>query len=103
MINWILAIIGLLIYFLVRYNGRRNKTKFNLKYWLIDNWPEVLISILATVAFMVILTDQNAEFDFSEMLTSVPFVKSLPAEKLASLLVGYLNSWLVYTLFKSKK
>jgi hypothetical protein len=103
MINWILAAVGLAIYFLVRYKARRNKNKFNLKFWLKDNWPEVVISLLATFAFMIIMTDENAELDFTEMLANVPFVKSLPADKLVSLAVGYLNSWLVYTIFKVKK
>jgi hypothetical protein len=45
MINWILNIIGMLIYFIQRYAGRRNKTKFSFKFWLNDNWPELVTSI----------------------------------------------------------
>lgn len=103
MMNWILALVGLAIYFVVRYSGRKNRTKFNVRFWLKDNWPEILVSILATFAFLVILLDPEAEIDLAALLKDVPFVKSLPTAKLVSLAVGYLNSWLFYTIFKMKK
>ena len=103
MINWILATIGLALYFIGRYNKRRNKTKFNLKFWLKDNWPEVVTSVLATIALMVIFLDEGAVFDFGNFFESVPFIKALPTEKFVSLVIGYLNSLIFYNLMKQKK
>lgn len=103
MINWILAAIGLAIYYIGRYSNRKNKTKFSLLFWLDDNWPELVTSTLATIALMVIFLDKNAAFDFQSMLDSVPFIKSLPSEKLVSLTIGYLNSMIFYKLMKQKK
>lgn len=103
MINWILAAIGLGIYYIGRYSNRKNKTKFSLLFWLDDNWPELVTSTLATIALMVIFLDKDAAFDFQSMLDSVPFIKSLPSEKLVSLTIGYLNSMIFYKLMKQKK
>lgn len=103
MINWILAAIGLAIYYIGRYSNRKNKTKFSLFFWLDDNWPELVTSTLATISLMVIFLDKDAAFDFQSMLDSVPFIKSLPSEKLVSLTIGYLNSMIFYKLMKQKK
>lgn len=101
--NWILAAIGLLMYFVGRYANRRNKTKFDWKFWIKDNWPEMVTAILSTIALMVIFLDDGAVFDFSSIFDNIPFIKSLPTDKFISLIVGYLNSWLFYTLMKQKK
>ena len=103
MMNWILALIGLALYFIGRYAKRRNKTKFNLSFWLRDNWPEGVTSILATVALMVIFLDEGAVFDFDSVFENVPFIKSLPTDKFISLVIGYLNSFIFYNLMKLKK
>ena len=103
MINWILAAIGLAIYFIGKYSKRKNKTKFNLRFWLKDNWPELITSILATIALLVIFLDEGAVFDFSSIFEGVPFIQALPTEKFVSLLIGYLNSFIFYNLMKFKK
>ena len=103
MINWLLAFIGLTVYFLIRYNGRRNKTKFSFKFWFKDNWVEFAVSVLATFALMIIFLDEGSSFDMDMILEKVPFIKSIAADKFASLAIGYINSWLFYTLFKLKK
>ena len=102
MMNWTLAAIGLAIYFIGRYNNRKYKTKFNLKFWLKDNWPEAITSVLATIALMVIFMDETAEYNFDNLFESVGFIEALPVKKFISLLIGYSNSLLFYNLLKMK-
>lgn len=103
MINWILAIIGLAIYYIGKYSKRKTTSKFSIKFWLKDNWPELVTSVLATIALMVILLDDGAVYDFSKIFENVPFTKALPTEKFVSLLIGYMNSFIFYNLMKFKK
>lgn len=101
--NWILAYVGFSIYFFVKYNGRKNKTKFNFKYWITDNFPELIVSALATFALMVIFLDEEAVINVGSLIDKVEFVESLPVKKVISLAIGYFNSMIFYALFKTKK
>lgn len=103
MINWILALLGISIYFLNRYAHRNEKKAFTFTFWLKDNWSELLTSVLATMAMMIVFMDPESKFDFTNILEKVPYLVSLPVTKVISLLVGYGNTALFYTLFKTKK
>ena len=102
MINWILAFLGIAIYFLMRYAKKQNTKNFNAGFWIKDNWPEFTVSALATIALMILFTDPDSSFDFSEIFAKVPYLVSLPATKVMSLMTGFLNSTLFYAMFKTK-
>lgn len=103
MINWILAILGMMIYFLGKYAKRNDKVKEpSFKFWINDNWPEALTSVLATVALMIIFTNKDSEFDLSSIISGIPFVVSLPVNMVISLAIGYLNSLIFYKMFENK-
>jgi len=103
MINWLLALLGITIYFLNRYAHRNVKEAFTFAYWIKDNWAELLTSVLVTIAMMIVFMDPESKFDFTTILEKVPYLVSLPVTKVISLLVGYGNTALFYTLFKTKK
>lgn len=101
--NWILAFLGIAIFFIGKYAKRNNKEKtFSFGFWLKDNWPEATVSVLATVALMIIFMSPEAEFNFVDLLNKVPGVVSLPIKMVVSLLIGLGNSALLYRLFKTK-
>ena len=55
-LNVILNAIGILIFFINRFSGRKSKTKkFSLGFWLRDNFQELSTTLLLNVAFMIIL------------------------------------------------
>ena len=103
MVNWLLALLGIAIYFMVRYANKKDTKNFSFVFWVKDNWPEFVISGLATIALMIVFMDPESKFDFSEIFSKVPYLVSLPATKVISLFVGYGNSALFYTLFRTKK
>ena len=101
--NWILALVGIMIYFITKYAKRRKKTiGFNLKFWAQDNWPEIIVSLLATYALMVIFMSDDAVFDLDYLIQKIPGVVSLPIKMVVSLLIGFGNSALFYAMFKVK-
>lgn len=103
MINWILNIIGMLIYFIQRYAGRRNKTKFNFKFWLNENWPELVTSVLFNVALMLLLMQPETNINIDDLIKEhVPFALQIAIKPLFSLLLGLGLSAFLYGMFKKK-
>ena len=103
MINWILNTIGMLIYFIQRYAGRRNKTKFNFKFWLNDNWPELVTSVLFNVALMLLLMQPETNINIDDLIKEhVPFALQIAIKPLFSLLLGLGLSAFLYGMFKKK-
>lgn len=103
MINWILNIIGMLIYFIQRYAGRRNKTKFSFRFWLNDNWPELITSILFNVALMLLLMQPETNINIDDLIKeNIPFALQIAVKPLFSFLLGLGLSAFLYKMFKSK-
>lgn len=103
MINWVLAFLGMAIYFLGKYAKRNDKERgFSFGYWFKDNWPEAATSILATIALMIIFTNKDSEFDLNSLISGIPFIVSLPVNMVISLAIGYLNSLIFYKMFENK-
>jgi Na+-transporting methylmalonyl-CoA/oxaloacetate decarboxylase gamma subunit len=103
MINWILALLGMAIYFLGKFAKRTDKVKEpSLSFWLKDNWPESVTSVLATIAIMIIFTNKDSQFDLSSIIGGIPFIVSLPVNMVISLAIGYLNSLIFYKMFENK-
>jgi len=65
----LLNLLGILIYFLNRFAGRRQKDKsFSLVFWLKDNWPEFTVILLVDVSLMILLISNDISFDMASML-----------------------------------
>lgn len=103
MTNWILNIIGILIYFINRYAGRTKKTvKFSFKFWLVDNWPELATTLLLNLALMLLLNSSGTEIDYDQLLAWMPAGIKFAAEPLASFLIGLGLSHFLYSVFRKK-
>ena len=99
----LLNIIGVLIYFINRYNKRKSKTiAFSFKYWLNDNWHEMSTIILLDIALMILLFSPGAEVNFDDLFSKLPFGLKLPADLLMSFLLGLGLANIFYYLFKKK-
>ena len=103
MINWILNIIGIAIYFLNKYAGRKNKTKFNAKFWLKDNFPELASTLLINLALMLLLMQPETNINIDDLIKEhVPFALQVAVKPLFSLLLGLGLSSFLYSLFRKK-
>ena len=95
--NWILAFLGIAIYFLARYANKKNTKGFSFGFWIKDNWPETLVSILGTIALMLVFTSDDPE--------TIKFIDKwlgwLPIQ-FKALGAGLFNIAWVYAVFKTK-
>ena len=103
MVNWILNLIGVMVYFINKYANRKNKTKFNGKYWLNDNWPELATTLLINIALMLLLMQPETNINIDDFLKeNVPFALQIAIKPLFSLLLGLGLSAFLYGMFKKK-
>jgi hypothetical protein len=104
MINWILNILGILIYFAVRFDNRNNKETFDFKFWLSDNFPELIGTFLSNIAIMIIVIQPDSVIDLSALYEKfIPFGLSVPAVLATSFLTGVVFSSAFYELIKKIK
>ena len=65
----ILNIIGIAICFLTKYNNRRNQDKtFSLRFWINDNWPELIITLLFDAALVLLVMVGDIQLNVQEFL-----------------------------------
>ena len=103
MINWIINLIGVLVYFINRYANRGRKTKFNGKFWFQDNWPELATTLLINIALMLLLMQPETNINIDDFLKeNVPFALQIAIKPLFSLLLGLGLSAFLYGMFKKK-
>jgi len=101
--NWLLNIIGILIYFINRYAKRTKKTVgFSFKFWIKDNWPEVSTVILLDIALMILLLGEGTQINFDDLFNKLPFGLSVAGEPFLAFLLGLGLSSLFYKLFRKK-
>lgn len=98
---YLLAFLGLAVSFLIKYGNRKNKKNFDPKYWIKDNWPETLASILMVAMLLIIFS--KSTFDYTPLTQKLPLLKSLPMDWVMAGVAGYLNTELFYLLFKHKR
>lgn len=101
--NWLLNMIGVLIYFINRYSNRTKKTvAFSFKFWIQDNWPEVSTVLLLDIALMILLFTEGTEINFEALFSQLPFGLKVAGEPFMSFLLGLGLASLFYRLFKHK-
>jgi len=102
--NWILNLIGIAVYFITRYANRKTKTTpFRWKFWLKNNGPEFLSTLLLNIALMLILSLSESVVDVEKMLNGIlPAWLMLAGKPTASLLLGLGISAGFYKLYKTK-
>jgi len=101
MILWTLAIIGIAINFLAKFNARKVRKNFDPIFWIKDNWPELVQALLWVIAFMIMITSEDAVIDFT-WVEKYPIISQLPAKMVASIGIGYFCTDFVYWINKKK-
>jgi len=98
---WLIAFLGIVISFIVKFKNRKDKTKEpTMVFWIKDNMWECLASF--GFMFMLLIIGSKTEFD-EEAIAKIPFVKSLPTDLIFAALAGYYNNVLWYAGVKKLK
>ncbi len=96
----LINLIGVAIFFLVRFGNRTDKTKEpNLKFWLQDNWEQLSAVILFDAALMILRSQEGLNIDFTQ-LTFLPSWLQLVGDIGLCFAIGSLGAWLAYTGYK---
>ena len=99
---WFLAFLGIAISFLVKFAKRTNKERsWSIVFWVKDNWAETVASVLMVIALVIIF--KEATFDDAIIRDKLPWIASLPMDKVVALATGYLNNVIFYALIKRVK
>ena len=99
-VNCLIAFLGMVLFFLIRYRNRQNKkTPFNFSFWIKDNLSELLISLITSAACFLMLDDLAVYLN--------KFVSAeIPMIKITAFLCGYANQWILKLItapFKKKQ
>ncbi len=80
-------VLGILIYYFSKFTGRTDKTAFNVKFWLKENWIEFTFTLLINAVFMILLLHPETNVD-GGLNTFLPSGVALVAKPTFSLLLG---------------
>lgn len=98
LLNGILAFLGMVLFFLIRYRNRKNKNQpFLVGFWLKDNLVELLINIVTSIVLFLMI---DSVVHFLQALIA----DEVPLDKIAAFLIGFSGQWLfklVFGRFKS--
>jgi hypothetical protein len=95
----ILNILGILIFLFVRLQGRDKSIPFSAKFWINDNWEQVIAIILIDVAMMLLVFEGGLKLSFAE-LPGIPKWIQLAGDGVACLLVGGVFAYITYEAYK---
>ena len=106
MINWILNLIGITIYFLGRFKKRKFKTDPSWSFWFKDNWVEFTQTMLLNIACMIILSMPQVEFNVDALIQKyIPIdvtITPIVAKAVASFLLGWIFTYFIYKSVNTK-
>lgn len=100
----LLNILGILLYFIIRYGKRSDKTqKFSATFWLNDNWIETVGTIVVNAILVILLLAGGITFDFEKWLPWLPDGIGFVGDLAAYAIIGAVISHVVYEFVAGKK
>ena len=61
---WLLFLLGTIAYFIIRYEGRGDKSKeLDIKFWIRDNWVQLSAGFILDLIAMILLTDTSINLE----------------------------------------
>lgn len=94
---WFMAFLSILLSFFVKFSNRRDKNKpLDPIFWIKNNYPELVISVLSMVILLILAG--KTSFNIDKITEQYPIIDSLPLDLIVAALIGYLNNTLWYWL-----
>jgi hypothetical protein len=101
--KWLLDFLGILLYFLIRYGNRTDKSiKFSGTFWLNDNWVETAGTLVVNLILMLLMVLGDVKIDIEKVAPWMPDGISFVGDLFIYVLIGGVVSHLVYEAFKTK-
>lgn len=107
LVLWFINLLGIWIFFLVRFENRKKKNVFNPIFWIKDNWIELLAIFLFDIALMIIIMHPDISVNPQRLIEKyIPFdvvATGFAAKMIVSFLIGLGLSSGLYSLVKRLK
>jgi hypothetical protein len=101
--SWLLNLLGIVLYFLVRFGNRTDKSvKFSSAFWMNDNWVETMGTLVVNVIIMLLMLKGGVTIDIEKIAPWMPDGISFVGDLFVYVLIGGFVSHLVYEAFKTK-
>lgn len=102
LLDVILNLLGIMIYFINRYMGRTSIKKFSLKFWFKDNLPEFISTLLMNISLMILVHLPETTVSLDRLMELLPFDIHIAALPALSLMLGLGLTHTFYKLFQTK-
>ncbi len=99
----LLNLLGIVLYFLLKYNKRSDKTSnFSGTFWMNDNWPESISILIFDGVLMLLLLKGGLVIDLNKWIPSLPDGVAFVGDLSICFLIGLILAGGIYELFKTK-
>ena len=103
-LNWIIAFLGLAYFFAERLNSKKIANDFSIKYFLVHNAKDLIRGFLAVTILMLVFVNKEVVSTINDKIDEWPKIfQYIPYAKIASLIIGMLNYWIMTKLKKKAK
>lgn len=100
--NWLLNFLSIIVFFINRFWFRKKQTlAFDPNFWLKDNWPELTMTLLLNLIFMLLIGTEEATAALDKLPTAIAWIYFFGKPGLSAAL-GLGLSWAAYMLFNRK-
>ena len=102
--KWFLNLLGIVLYFMIRYKNREDKTqKFSGVFWFNDNWVETIGTLIVNVILSFLLHWGGITIDLSKWITWLPEGIAVVGDLAVYCAIGAVISHAVYELVAKGK
>jgi hypothetical protein len=99
----LLNVLGVIIFFLLRFDGRADKTKeTSLVFWAKDNWVECIVIALFDFALLILGLYGGLQIDFTKIFPLLPDWVTIGGDMALSFAIGLFGGYAGYSLVLAK-
>jgi hypothetical protein len=97
----LLNVLGVMLFFINRFAGRKDQTApISVKFWLKDNWEQLICVTIVDVVLMLLVITGGLEFNFEKIAPMLPDGVKLIGDLALCFLVGAVFAWVTYVGYK---
>lgn len=100
----ILNILGLLLYFVLRFGNRKDKSKpVSVKFWWQDNFQELASTLIFNAVLVILMLESGIRIDLKALFPFIPDAVAFTSDLAVYFMIGALISHGAYELWKKRK
>lgn len=97
----LLNVLGIAIFYIFRYKNRTVKNEFSLKFWIKENAPELLATLLINFALLLLLLHPSTD-PTEYLLNLLPKGLIVVGKPAMALAIGVYFAWMLFGVINEK-